>query len=76
MKFYKTNIDNLVQMLDKMQRYYAYKYEMPKGDIAFVIKGQVINVMVQGKLTESVLPSTLIHLFIDEETGSVKKISA
>lgn len=50
MKFYATNIQNLASMLNKMQRYYAFKYEVPLNDIAFVIKGLNINIMVDGKL--------------------------
>jgi len=76
MKFYLTNIQNLASCLDKMQRFFAYKYEVPKADIAFVIKGHTINIMVDGKLKETILPSGLLICGIDEETGQIKKIKS
>jgi hypothetical protein len=73
MKFTKPNVENLASCLDKMQRFFAYKYEVPKADIAFVIKGHTLNVMVDGKLKETILPSGLLICAIDEETGQIKK---
>lgn len=73
MYFTKQNIENLASSLDKMQRFFAYKYEVPKADIAFIIKGQAINVLVDGKLKETLIPATLAICGVDEETSTITK---
>jgi hypothetical protein len=71
MKFTEPGIKAMEIMLDKMQRYYAFAYEVPKESVAFVIKGQNIHVMIDGRMKESIIPKYLSYLGIHEETGEI-----
>ena len=73
MKFSKQNIENLAGCLTKMERFFAFKYEIPRSDVGFVIKGNSINVMIEGKLRETIIPKGLEHCSLNEETGLVTK---
>ena len=72
MKFTPAGIEQLDRMLNKMERYFAFKYEVSKESIAFVIKGRGIHVLVNGKMKESIMPQGLEGLGIREETGELK----
>jgi len=73
MKFTPTNIENLAIVLDKMQRFFAYKYEISKEEVAFVIKGHSINIMIEGKLRETIIPKCLDNFYMKETTGEIVK---
>lgn len=73
MKFSPNNIQNLASSFDKMQRYFAFKYEVKKEHIAFVIKGHGIHVMVNGNMKESLTVQALRNLAINDETGELTK---
>jgi hypothetical protein len=73
MKFTPKDSIELEIMLNKLGRYFAYKYEVEKSVVAFVMKGKGIYVMVGGQLKESIIPRELINLRIYEEAGVIKK---
>lgn len=72
MKFTKPGIEHLEQMVEKIERYYAYKYDVPKEMIVLLIKGRTINVLVDGIMKESTVPKSLAVLGICEKTGELK----
>lgn len=75
MKFTPANIENLASCFDKMQRYFAFKYEVKKDKIAFVIKGHGIHVMVDGNMKESLTVQALRNLAINDETGELINVT-
>lgn len=74
MKFTICNIDNLTKNLEKIERLFAYKYEVSKEAIALIIKGKNIHVLVDGKCIESFRPEQLLTNGIDENTLMIKTI--
>lgn len=66
MRFTKSNIERLTESLIKLERFYAYKFLVPKQDVAFVIKNRIIYVMVEGHLKESITIKALENNVIDE----------
>lgn len=66
MKFTKSNIERLTESLTKMQRFYAYKFESNKEDVAFIIKGCKIYVLIDGPLKEALTVKALENNVIDE----------
>ncbi len=74
MRFTKTNIAGLISQLEKLERYYAYKYEVAKADVAIIVNCGHLHILISGKAKEKIHPSTIESLFIDEKTGSTKVI--
>ena len=66
MKFTLSNIENFKSNVDKIERYFAYKYEVSKDEVALIIKGKNIHVLIDGKLMESIRPDQLLSFGIDE----------
>lgn len=66
MRFTKSNIERLTESLTKMERFYSYKFEVEKSDIAFIIKGCKIYVLINGQLKEALTVKALENNVIDE----------
>lgn len=75
MKFTTSNIENMISVMTKTERYFAYKYQVEKENVALIIKGKAIHVLIDGKVKESITPKHLLVLGIDEQNLSVKKVS-
>lgn len=73
MKFTICNIDNLTANIEKIERYYAFKYEAPKQSIALIIRGKIIHILVYGKIKESITPDQLLLIGIDEDKLEIIK---
>lgn len=73
MQFRPHQIKYFIETMAKLERYFAYKYEVEKHLVGFVLRGQSVHVMISGKLTESLTPMQFSKLKIDEQTLTIIK---
>jgi hypothetical protein len=72
MKFREPSVHIFAAIIEKIERYYAYKYQVPKSDVSLLIKNKIIHILISGKVKESILPALLLTLAIREEDGYLK----
>lgn len=72
MQFRKREIEYLKNGYEKLERLFAFKYEVAKSDVALVIRSYAIHVLVNGKFKETISFKQLKNCTIEEKSGMVR----
>lgn len=76
MKYTKEQAQVIQSAFLKIQRVYAYKYEVPKSEVSILFNGTTFHIMVGGKLKESVKIHTVREIDINESNGKTRGAGA
>lgn len=74
MKYKKEEAQAIQSAFLKIQRVYAYKYEVPKSDVSILFNESTFHIMVNGKLKESVTMNTIREIDINESNGKTRGV--
>ena len=71
MRFRRREIEYLKNGYKKLERLYAFKYEVAKSYVALVIRNYAIHVLVNARLKDTISFKQLKVCTIEEKTGIV-----
>lgn len=74
MKITMNQVSETKDTLSKIQRAYAYKYEVSTHLVSIMWHNKILHVLINGKLKERVSENVIGLISINESTGKVRGI--
>lgn len=71
MRFNTQEIEYLNNGYEKLERLFAYKYEVAKSDVALILRNAALHILIDGRLKETITFRQLARFAIEEKTGKV-----